>query len=145
MELLSRTCNTDRMNTERLIARAFVIVGGLFWIVMYFGANTKQHYADLVYSAADIEKAIPSALMPLAVTIVVFVLGLFYERLTAVLLLALAAGIVLYGGVIAQWSGTGLWMTILTFVVAPMVIAALLYWLAGRMQQVCLLEQKTAS
>ncbi len=144
MELLSRTCNTDRMNVERLIARAFVIVGGLFWIVMYFGANTKQHYADLVYSAADIEKAMPSALLPLAVTIVVFVLGLFYERLTAVVLLALAAGIVAYGA-IAQWNGAGLWMTILTLVVAPMVIAAMLYWLAGRMQQVCLLEQKTAS
>jgi len=144
MELLSRTCKTDRMNIERLIARAFVIVGGLFWVVMYFGANTKQHYADLVYSAADIEKAIPSALLPLAVTIVVFVLGLFYERLTAVLLLALAAGIVGYG-VIAQWDSAGLWMTILTLIVAPMLIAALLYWLAGRMEQVCLLEQKTAS
>ena len=139
MELLSRTCKTETMNIERIIARAFVILGGLFWILMFFGSQTQARYAHMVYTVADVEKGLLNGLIPLVITVVVFVLGMFYERLTALLLVIGAAGVVVWG-VIDQW-GVGVWMTIAALLIAPMLIAALLYWLAGRMQQICLLEQ----
>jgi hypothetical protein len=142
MELLSRTCNTESANVERIIARMFVVLGGVFWVAMYFGASTNAEWERLVYTTADIEKALGSALIPLAVVIVVFVLGMFYERLTALVLLGLCAAVVVYG-VLAGWE-SGVWLTAMVVLVGPMFTASILFWLAGRMQQICLLEQKVA-
>lgn len=142
MELLSRTCNTESANIERILARAFVILGGLFWILMFFGSKTQARYANIVYTAADVQRGFINELIPLAVTIVIFVIGMFYERLAALLLLVGAVGVIVWG-VIFGWEA-GVWFVMLVLIVAPMVIAALLYWLAGRMQQICLLEEKRA-
>lgn len=142
MELLSRTCNTESANIERILARAFVILGGLFWILMFFGSQTQARYANIVYTVADVQKGFINELIPLAVTIVIFVIGMFYERLAALLLLVGAVGVVVWG-VIFGWEA-GVWIVMLVLIVSPMVIAALLYWLAGRMQQICLLEEKRA-
>ena len=44
MELLSRTCSTERMNIERILARTFVVVGGLFWVLMLWGSQVGSGY-----------------------------------------------------------------------------------------------------
>ncbi len=142
MELLSRTCNTESANTERIIARVFVVLGGLFWILMFFGSQTDARYEHLVYDAAGVESGLVNALIPLGVTVATFVLGMFYERLTALLLLLGAAGVVVWG-VLFEWE-MGVWLVIGLLIIAPMVIAAILYWLAGRMEQMCLLQEKAA-
>ena len=142
MELLSRTCSTDRMNVERIIARAFVLLGGFFWIFMLWGSQTGSGYSLGPISSAEVTRALGSAAFPLAFTIVVFVLGLFYERLTALVLL-LAAAVVIVWGIVVGWEA-GVWMFTLTVLVAPTIIAAVLYWLAGRMEQICMMEQKPA-
>ncbi len=142
MELLSRTCNTESANVERIFARLFVILGGLYWILMFFGSQTQARYANIVYTAADVQKGFINELIPLAVTIAVFIIGMFYERLAALILVLGALGVVAWG-VIFGWEA-GVWMVMLLLIVAPMLIAALLYWLAGRMQQICMLEEKKA-
>ena len=142
MELLARTCKSERMNVERLLARAFTILGAVFWVVMIVAASTKQHYALMEYSGADILNAAETAVLPLLLAIAVFVLGLFYERLTALVLLLVAVAVAAYG-LLAGWE-TGVWMYVMLVVVAPVLIAALLYWLAGRMQQICLLEEQVS-
>lgn len=139
MELLSRTCRTESMNVERIIARLFVVLGGLFWIFMLWGSQTGSGYSLGPLSSSEIRSALGSAAIPLAFTIAVFVLGLFFERLTALVLL-LAASAVIIWGIVAAWE-SGVWMMAIAILVAPILIAAALYWLAGRMQQICLMEQ----
>ena len=139
MELFSRTCNTERMNVERLLARAFVVIGGLVWAMMLFASNTAARYANLTYSLSEVVEAGFVALLPFSVAVFVFVIGLYYERLAALLLLLAAAGTIAYGFV-AGWEGPVLWANVLLVVVSPLVIAAVLYLLAARTQRVCELE-----
>jgi len=138
MELFAKTCSTDRMNMERLFARVFVVIGGLIWLFMLVASETAQRYSDLAYSLQDVGNAIVSAAIPFVIAAAVFVLGLFYERLTAVVLLVGAVAVIVYGFV-AAWDGA-LWALVLGLLVAPMVIAAVLYLLAARTQQVCEME-----
>lgn len=142
MELLSRTCKTESMNVERIIARLFVVLGGLFWIFMLWGSQTGSGYSLGPLSSSEIRSALGSAAIPLAFTILVFILGLFFERLTALVLLLAAAAVIIWG-IVAAWE-SGVWMMAIAVLVAPILIAAALYWLAGRMQQICLLEQHSA-
>jgi hypothetical protein len=142
MELLSRTCSTNRMNVERIIARLFVILGGLFWVFMLWGSETGSGYSLGPASSSDVTSALGSAAIPLAFTILVFILGLFFERLTALVLLLASLAVVVWG-IVAAWEA-GVWMMAIAVLIAPMLIAAALYWLAGRMEQICLMEQKTA-
>lgn len=139
MELLSRTCKTESMNVERIIARLFVVLGGLFWIFMLWGSQTGSGYSLGPLTSAEVKNAIGTAAIPLVLTVIVFVLGLFFERLTALVLLVAAAAVVIWG-IIAAWE-SGVWMMAIAFLIAPMLIAAALYWLAGRMQQICLMEE----
>ncbi len=139
MELLSRTCKTESMNVERIIARLFVVLGGLFWIFMLWGSQTGSGYSLGPLSSNEIRSALGSAAIPLVFTVLVFVLGLFFERLTALVLLIAAAAVVIWG-IVAAWE-TGVWMMAIAVLVAPILIAAALFWLAGRMQQICLMEE----
>jgi hypothetical protein len=143
MSLMNPTCNTEKMNAERIFARIFVGLGGLFWVLMFFGSQTSARYSNLVYKEGDLANGIESALIPLVIVVIVFVLGLFYEKLAAVVLLAGAVAVVVYG-FIAGWDGFVLWMTVSAIIVAPMVIAAVLYLLAARTQDVCIAEEKSA-
>lgn len=142
MELLSRTCSTERMNVERIIARLFVVLGGLFWVFMLWGSQTGSGYSLGPLSSTEIKNALGSAAIPLGFTIAIFILGLFFERLTA-LMLGVAALAVVIWGIIAAWEA-GVWMMAIAVLIAPMLIAAALYWLAGRMEQICLMEQRAA-
>jgi hypothetical protein len=128
MELLARTCNMERMNASRILARSFVLIGGLFWVFMAWGRSW-------AYAGAPFTEALGGALIYAAGIAVVYVLGLFYENLTAALLTAGAVAIVVVGIVMA-WE-TGVWATVFFFFIVPMLIAATLYYLAARMQKIC--------
>jgi hypothetical protein len=140
MSLLVRTCSTERMNASRLIARIFIVAGGLVWAMMFFAQATTQRYSNLTYTFHDVTKAGVSALLPLALTVAVFVMCLYYERLAAVVLFA-AAGVVVVWGLIVGL-GPLLWMSVLLALVVPMAISASLLLLAASTQRVCELEGK---
>ena len=140
MNLLVRTCSTDRMNVSRIAARILIVAGGLLWAIMFFAQASTQRYADLTYSFREITAAGVSALLPLAITVVVFVLCLYYENLAAVVLFAGAAAVVVYG-VIAGWEPL-VWVSALAVLALPMVVSGALLLLAASTQRVCELEGK---
>jgi hypothetical protein len=89
MELLAKTCKTEQMNAQRLFARLFVIFGGLFWIFMAWGTQW-------AYKGAPFTKAIGGAAIYAAIIAVLFLIGMFYENLAALILVVGAGGIVVY-------------------------------------------------
>ncbi len=135
MQLLERTCNFDRMNVQRIFARGFVIVGGLFWAFAAFfqpyGNRTIPILTSVGYSVAV-----------LVLTIAVFLIGWFYEYLAAALLLVGAAGIIVYG-IIGNWDVVGVWGPLAMLLIGPMIVAGLLFLLAAQMQNVCSLKDKS--
>ena len=135
MPLLERTCNTERMNMERLAARIFVGLGGIIWIAAALGASTR-------YLDESLGDAAMSALLPLAITIGALAVGWFYEKLVA-LLLGIGVVAVAAWGIIAGWE-IGVWALMGAVLMAPMLIAALLFMLAARMQNICTLEEAQA-
>ncbi|TLM80217.1 MAG: hypothetical protein FDZ75_08505 [Actinobacteria bacterium] len=128
MEVLARTCNTERMNAERIFARIMLIIGGLFWIAAAWGAQW-------AYIGAPFTKALGYALIFAVGVAVVFIIGLFYENLAAMLLTAGAIAVVVWG-IVAGW-GTGVWATMFFFAIVPMLVSAALYALAAQMQRTC--------
>jgi hypothetical protein len=132
MQLLARTCKTDRMMVERLGARVFVVAGGLFWVAAALGAFT-GYLPD--------EDILIEALILLILTAVVFVVGLFYEYLAALIALVIAIGAVVYGFAAPGIDEAGTWALWLLFTTAPAAMAALLYFAAARMQGICELQQ----
>ncbi len=118
--------NTDttpeRENTERMFARGFTVLGGIFWIVTAFAG-------PYVYGGKDVVGAFGVAIYPLVFTIAVLAIGWFYERLVAVLLAIGAIGTIVWG-VIMGWEST-VWAIMLIFFVAPTVVSAVLFYLAG--------------
>ncbi|MDT8433673.1 MAG: hypothetical protein RQ731_02805 [Anaerosomatales bacterium] len=140
---MTRTCNFERMNVERLFARAFVVIGGLLWTVMLFASETAAKYTNFTYTFDEVVTAMGSALLPLAASVLVFVVGLFYEKLTALILVLGAAGVVVWG-VIAGWAAP-LWVVMGIALIGPMLLAALLFLLASRMQMICMLESHPGS
>jgi len=140
MSLLVRTCSTDRLNVSRIAARILIVGGGLVWAVMLFAQASTQRYADLAYSFSEVTSAGVSALIPLAITVVVFVLCLYFERLAALVLFIGAAAVVVFG-LIMGWEPL-VWVSALVILALPMVISASLLLLAASTQRVCELEGK---
>lgn len=132
MDILVRRCHYDRMNLERIFARGFVILGGVIWVAAALGAASRT-YLD----ATPLETTGMAAL-PLALAVLAFVIGWFYERLAGFLLLAGAAGVVVWG-LVGLWEA-GVWMTMAATLVGPMAIAGLLYLMAASTQRACELE-----
>jgi hypothetical protein len=120
------------MNIQRIGARTFVVVGGILWVAMAFGA-------EWAYIGSPLSKAMAySALVALGIA-AVFVVGLFYEYVAAGVLTAAVIAVVVYGAIV-RWEA-GLWATIAFFFLVPMIAAAVLYALAARMQTICELEE----
>jgi hypothetical protein len=111
-----------RENTERMFARGFTILGGIFWIVTAFAG-------PYMYGGKSLVGAFGVAIYPLIFTIAVLAIGWFYERLVSLLLAVGAIGTIAWG-VIMGWEPT-VWAIMLIFFVAPTVIAAILFFLAG--------------
>lgn len=135
MDLMLRARNTSReFNWERLIARTLVVVGGLFWVLVVLGAQ-KAAYTEFVYSLPEFTRGAMIALIPLAITVVAFLLGLVYERLTGILLLVIAVAMIIWG-VFEHWGEFVLWVTAVSILVAPTAFAGVFYLLAARTQEV---------
>jgi len=144
MDFMLRAKDTGQVNIERILARAFVVVGGLFWTLAFFGANTRASYATFVYTLPEVGRASAIALIPLALTAGVFVLGLYYERLAGVALSAMVVGMLAYG-VVLHLDEPVLWTTAITVLVAPAAISSVLYLLAARTQEVQELGERGAT
>lgn len=121
---MSAEVNLERKNTERIFARGFTILGGIFWI----GAAFAGPY---VYGGQTaINAFLGKAIYPLMFTVGVLALGWFYERLTALILALGALGTIAWGLIWGPWEPF-VWGIMLSFFVAPTVVAAVLYYLAG--------------
>lgn len=132
MEILARVCKTEQMNMQRLWARIFVVAGGLLWVFMAWG--TQWAYRGTALSVA----LGYSAIVVVAIA-AIFVVGMFYELIAAALLVAGAVALMVYG-LFAGWE-IGVWGVVVLFFVLPMVVAAVLYWAAARMQRICDLSE----
>jgi len=135
MDFMLRARDTGQVNLERILARSFAVVGGLFWAMAFFGANTRASYATFVYTLPEVERASLIALLPLALTVAVFVLGLYYERIAGMVLAAMVVVMLVYGAV-QHLDEPVLWTTAISVLVAPAAISAILYLLAARTQEV---------
>ncbi|TDB38137.1 MAG: hypothetical protein D9V44_08855 [Actinobacteria bacterium] len=128
MELMSKVCKSEEMNFERLAARIFVAGGGVFWIAAVLGM-------DLGYRDKGVFGAAQTALIPLAIAAGALAIGWFYENLAAAVLLGGTVGTVVWG-IASGWEG-GVWWVMTGVLIGPMAIAALLFFLAARMQRIC--------
>lgn len=136
MQLFNRTCDYGVMNVERIAARGFVVFGGLIWAVAALASPYGNRTVSMLTSGLN-------SLALIALTVAVFALGYFYERLAALLLLVAAVGVIVWG-IVAGW-GSGEWMYMGTVLIGPMAIAGLMFWLAARMENVCQLKEEMAS
>ena len=134
MDFILRAKDTGEVNVERILARGFLVLGGAFWTLAFFGANTKASYAYFVYTLPEVERAVMFALVPLAMTIAVLVLGLFYERLAGAALL-IAVAVMLAWGVLNHLGEVVLWVTAVAVLVGPSLAAAILFFFAARTQE----------
>lgn len=112
----------NRKNTERALARGFTILGGAFWIIAAFTG-------PFIFGGGSIAGAFGIAVYPLVFTVGVLAVGWFYERLVSVLLAIAAVGTFSWG-LIMGWEAA-VWAIMLAFFIAPTVIAAALFFLAG--------------
>ncbi len=131
MAFLARTCNYDAMGGERLAARLFVALGGIFWIIAGIAGATL--YTNTAFATAAGEALLPFVLAGLALLI-----GWFYENLAAVLLfLGVVAEIV--WGIVAGWEA-GVWGLMAFVLIGPTLLAGLLFLMAAQMQRVCAVD-----
>ena len=134
MNFMLRTRNTGQLNIDRVFARMMVVFGGIFWIAALFGGTTAANYRNASYSLPELAQLSVASLIPLALTIAVLVLGLFYERLTGILLVLIALAMLVWGFT-QHWGEIVLWVTALSALVAPSAISGALYELAARRQE----------
>jgi hypothetical protein len=120
---MSAEVNLERKNAERIFARAFTVLGGVFWIGLAFAG-------PYVYGGQTVLGAFQTAIFPIAFTIGILVLGWFYERLTALILALAAVGTIAWGLIWGGWEPF-VWGIMLLFFVTPTVISAVLFFLAG--------------
>jgi hypothetical protein len=119
---MSDVKTSARESTERMFARGFTILGGIFWIAAAFAG-------PYIYGGQSLIGAFGTALAPLLFTIAVLAIGWFYERLASLLLAIGAIGTVAWG-IIETWPAT-VWAIMLIFFIAPTVVSALLFFLAS--------------
>jgi hypothetical protein len=146
MNLMLRTQDTGQLNIDRVFARLFLALGGAFWIMSFFGAKTIQSYSNLSgYTLPELATATAWSLIPLGIVVAMFALSFYSERLTSVVLLVVALGMIVYG-IVQHWSAEGVvfWITAFSVLILPTLIAAALFELAARRQERQELEAKVA-
>jgi hypothetical protein len=114
-----------RIAVERNVARAFVIAGGVFWSVASFAGL-------FVFSESGLPNALMAAFIPLVAVAATLIIGWYYERVAAFLLVLASMGVVAWG-VIYQFE-LGVWAIMAVFLMGPMLTAATLFWMARRDQ-----------
>jgi len=120
--MATETTAVEIKNTERLFARGFTVLGGIFWVVSAFAG-------PYIYGGKSVVGAFGIALYPLLFTAAILIIGWFYERLVSLILALGAIGTIAWG-VIMGWESS-VWAIMLIFFVAPTVVSALLFFLAG--------------
>ena len=93
---MSKQVNLEHKNTERIFARGFTVLGGIFWVVLAFAG-------PYVYGGQTVMSAVQTAIYPLAFTLAVLILGWFYERLAALILSLAAIGTIAWGMIWGGW------------------------------------------
>lgn len=121
------------MDTERLAARLFVGVGIVLWAILAGGAA-------LVYKDPGTSVAVAQAAVLLAVNVIALAVGWFFENLAAGILFLFAVGSVVWG-VMMGWEA-GVWGLMAIILIAPAVVAGLLFIMAAQMQKACELKEK---
>jgi hypothetical protein len=116
---------STRIAAERGVARAFVLLGGAFWAVASFAGLYS-------FRQSGVGDALTAAFIVLAACAATLVVGWYFERATAVLLLAASLAVVVWG-VVYQFE-MGVWMIMTLALIGPMATAAALFWLARRDQ-----------
>lgn len=134
MNLMLRTRSTGQLNLDRVFARVFVVLGGIFWVAAFFGETAKADYSNFVYTLPELAKASTMSLVLLAVVVAILVLCFFFERLAGLVLVVLAAGMVVWG-IVAHWGEVGLWLTAISVLIAPAAISGALFELSSRRQE----------
>ncbi|HET6497603.1 MAG TPA: hypothetical protein VFH17_00915 [Coriobacteriia bacterium] len=114
-----------RIAIERNVARGFVIAGGLFW-------SAASLAGLFVFEQNAMQGALMTALIPLVATAATLIIGWYYERVTAFLLVLATMGAVAWG--VIYGFEFGLWVIVTVFLLGPMLTAATLFWLARRDQ-----------
>jgi hypothetical protein len=110
-----------RVTVQRGTARAFVVAGGVFWSV----ASLAGLYS---FRQTGTNDALIAAFFPLVACIATLVVGWYYERVTAAMLLLASVAAVAWG-VIYQFD-LGAWLLVTLALVGPMLTASVLFWLA---------------
>ncbi len=116
-------------NVERMFARGFVIAGGVFWMIAAFAG-------PFVFGETTAREAFVTAMWPLLATVVILLIGWYYERLASFLLFAGSAAVFAWG-VIYGWE-PGVWMIMSAVLIAPMVIAGVLFLLSSHSESMSL-------
>lgn len=118
-----RTYEDDRtrISLERGIARAFVMIGGAFWGIAVV-ATLVTYHGDAMGTMALI------ALVPFILNVACLAVGWFLERTASVMLALISAGAVWWG--LANAFEPGVWMLFIVLLIAPMLTASVLFWLA---------------
>lgn len=119
---MSEQMSTASESAERMLARGFTILGGIFWTASAFAG-------PYVFGGRNLAGAFGIAVLPLAFTVGVLAIGWFYDRFASIVLALGAIGTVAWG-VIMGWEST-VWAIMLVFFVAPTVVSAVLFFLAG--------------
>lgn len=115
--------HSNRMNMDRIFARGFVVAGGVFWMCASFAAAYS-------FVRAGAPAALLAAFYVFAATGATLVIGWFYERTAAALLVLGSAAVVIWGAV-ASWE-LGVWILMALFLIGPMLTAAALFTMARR-------------
>jgi hypothetical protein len=131
VNILARTCNYEVMNTERIAARVFVVMGGLIWVVLVAGSA-------VVYPSGVALMDQYGPILVLVLAVAALLVGWFYENLASALLLAGAIATVVWG-IVAGWE-PGVWGLMALFLIAPEIISGVLFLAAASMQRVCEME-----
>lgn len=133
MEIIARTCDTGVLAGERTAARLFAGLGAVIWsllaIALAFHLQTPNAAALVIMVA-----------IPLVLSVLALGLGWFYENLGAALLFAGAIATVVWG-LVEGWE-PGVWGMSALVLIAPEIVAGVLFLMAARMQEVCLREKK---
>lgn len=117
-----------RIYLERSVARAFVILGGVFWAIAAFAGL----YA---FRNTGAGASLLAASVPLVASLVTLVIGWYWERLASVML-AVATFAFIAWGISIQFE-LGVWILTTLALIGPMLSASVLFWMA-RTEQVAL-------
>jgi hypothetical protein len=137
MNVMLRAKDTGELNIDRVFARLFVVLGGIFWIAAFATQNTvMKSYTGAALTLPELTKGATTALTPLVLVVAVFVLGMFYERLTGIVLVVVALAMIVWGfAMYFKPDDMLLWITAFSVLVLPTLVSAALFELAARRQE----------